>query len=165
MVQSGDEFASAVRQGHDDLCLATTFPSSRTTTSSSFRPLAPRRSQAVPGKRAHRPSHTMKGRGIHVKFFENLALFLILLIRGVLLWLVIPLGFLAWMLMHSWAQRVSLRQALAWYDFTAVSVLMNGPFRFMIRRTRRAPLLGLSRMGESEAHRVRLSDLADFSIG
>ncbi|MFJ4253527.1 hypothetical protein [Microbacterium sp. NPDC090003] len=67
--------------------------------------------------------------------------------------------------MHVWAQDASLRQTLAWYDCAVFALLMNGPFRLVIPPERRLPFMGISRMGKIEAHRVRLSDLVDFSTG
>ncbi|MBP5802984.1 hypothetical protein [Microbacterium maritypicum] len=58
--------------------------------------------------------------------------FLVVLVRGLLLWVLIPFAFLAWLLVHSWAQRVSRRQALCWYDGHLTRGLANGPFRLMI---------------------------------
>lgn len=104
-------------------------------------------------------------RRAQMKFFENVALLLILLIRGLLLWVLIPFGFLAWVVVHVWAQDASLRQALAWYDGTVFALLMKGPFRLVIPPERRVPFVGMSRMGKIEAHRVRFSDLVDFSTG
>ncbi|MGO4489399.1 hypothetical protein [Microbacterium sp. 2RAF4] len=57
---------------------------------------------------------------------------LVVLVRGLLLWVLIPFAFLSWLLLHSWAQKASRRQALCWYDAHLTVALARGPFRLMI---------------------------------
>ena len=94
-----------------------------------------------------------------VRLLEIVGGLLLMFIRGILLWLVIPIAFLAWVLVHGWAQHTRLRHALAWYDFNTVSLLMNGPLRLMFRAEQRPPFVGVSHMGKGEWHRVSLNDL------
>jgi len=69
--------------------------------------------------------------------------YLVVLVRGLLLWVLIPFAVLAWLLVHSWAQKASRRQALCWYDTHLIVALVKGPFRLMIapehRRFERIP--------------------------
>lgn len=70
---------------------------------------------------------------------------LVLLVRGLLLWILIPVAFLSWLLIHSWAQKASRRQALRWYDAHLTLALARGPFRLRIapeyRRFDRIPMM------------------------
>jgi hypothetical protein len=49
----------------------------------------------------------------------------LLLLRGVLLWIVIPAGFVAWLFFHSWIQRATLGGCLAWYDVNLIAFLQR----------------------------------------
>ncbi|PRB13288.1 hypothetical protein [Microbacterium sp. MYb62] len=68
---------------------------------------------------------------------------LVVLVRGLLLWVLIPFAFLSWLLVHSWAQKALRRQVLCWYDAHLTLGLARGPFRLMIapehRRFERIP--------------------------
>lgn len=49
----------------------------------------------------------------------------ILPLRGFLLWLVIPAGFIAWLTYFRWAQSASLGQCLKWCDRNLVAFLQR----------------------------------------
>jgi hypothetical protein len=85
--------------------------------------------------------------------------FLILSVRGLLLWLVVPFAFLAWLLVHRRWQKASLRQTLSWYDANLVGILVNGPFRMLIRPDLRPELVTLSAMSKIAPHRISLIDV------
>lgn len=59
------------------------------------------------------------------------ASFLLLVVRGVLLWLMVPIGSLIWMVTFQWTgtNRVSLGSFLGWVDNNLVYVLQRGPLR------------------------------------
>lgn len=62
--------------------------------------------------------------------------FLLLVIRGLLLWLLVPTGFLIWMVTLQWAlrNRVSLGSFLGWLDNNLVYGLQRGPLRLFFRK-------------------------------
>lgn len=99
-------------------------------------------------------NHSSRG----TRLLENIAMLLLLSMRGLLLWVLIPFAFLAWLFVHCWAHRASLRHAVAWYDMNMSVLLINGPLRFMIPTANRPRVVGISRMGEG-SHRVHLTDL------
>lgn len=82
--------------------------------------------------------------------------FIILTIRGVLLWLVIPMGFVAWLAYFWWAQSASLGQCLGWFDLNLLALLQRVLRRFIPYRT--AWMLP-SREMSSVTHRFRSNDL------
>lgn len=99
-----------------------------------------------------------------MKFLEMTGQLLFLVIRGILLWILIPFAFLAWVLMHSWAQRASLRQATCWYDANLSLLLAKGLLRPQIRTVGRVPFLGLSQMRGRPTHTLHwLSSVLDLS--
>ena len=49
----------------------------------------------------------------------------ILPLRGFLLWLVIPVGFVAWLAYFRWTRSASLRQCLKWFDLNLVALLQR----------------------------------------
>lgn len=67
-----------------------------------------------------------------MRFLEGAGAMLFLLVRGVVLWVLIPFAFLAWLLVHFWAQKASFRQALSWYHAYVFLALVKGPFRFLV---------------------------------
>lgn len=84
---------------------------------------------------------------------EGTGWFAILCARGLLLWIVLPFAFLAWMLVHIWVQHATLKQALAWYDGILFAVLTQGPFRLMVPAPRRVRFVGPSGMREIVPHK------------
>ncbi|MBN9633612.1 MAG: hypothetical protein J0I18_23940 [Actinobacteria bacterium] len=53
---------------------------------------------------------------------------LLVLLRGLLLWLLIPLGTVAWILTH-WVSRTGLGNFLGWLDNNMIAVLQRTVFR------------------------------------
>ena len=49
----------------------------------------------------------------------------LLTLRGLMLWLVIPFGFVAWLAYYSWARPASLGQCLGWFDLNLVAFLQR----------------------------------------
>ncbi|MFJ4172877.1 hypothetical protein [Microbacterium sp. NPDC089696] len=49
-------------------------------------------------------------------FLVHVGWLLFLLIRGFLLWILLPFALVSWLLIHWWWQRASLGQAACWYD-------------------------------------------------
>ena len=75
----------------------------------------------------------------------------LLTIRGFLLWLVIPIGFVAWLTYFWWARSASLGQCLGWFDLNLVAFLQRMLKRFIPRATaRRVP----SQQMSAVTHRV-----------
>ena len=60
----------------------------------------------------------------------------LLILRGILLWIVIPLGFLAWVILTPWlhARRVTLGQFLGWDDNNLVAALERSVLRPLFRQ-------------------------------
>lgn len=56
----------------------------------------------------------------------------LLTIRGVLLWIVMPVGFVAWLFFHSWIQRAALGECLAWYDVNLIAFIQRVLLRLLI---------------------------------
>lgn len=80
---------------------------------------------------------------------------LVLLVRGLALWILIPFASLAWLFLHSWIQKASPRQALCWYDTQLTLGLARGPFRLMIAPEHR-PLKPVPRMASIESPKTSL---------
>lgn len=59
----------------------------------------------------------------------DLSALTLLLVRGVTLWIIIPIGFAFWLLVLSWTARVSLGEFLGWLDLNLIAVL----HRVMVR--------------------------------
>ena len=93
-----------------------------------------------------------------MKFLNGVGWFLLLFVRGALLWVLVPFSFLAWVSIHWWWQKASLRQALSWYDSNMIAGLTNGPFRFLMRPGPRPRLTGMSKMALTEPHTITLLD-------
>ncbi|MDQ4215252.1 hypothetical protein [Microbacterium capsulatum] len=91
-----------------------------------------------------------------MKFLTVLSWFLILLVRGCLLWILIAFAWLAWISVHSWAQDASPSQTVTWYDRNVVSALANGPFRLLILPSERPQFIGLADMGKIKPNRITL---------
>lgn len=82
----------------------------------------------------------------------------LLLARGVLLWLVIPLAALAWLIgLPFWRKREArMEQLIGWSDLNLIAFLQRGPFRLFIRNPLKwTPASEVSRV----EHRVTLFDL------
>jgi hypothetical protein len=80
-------------------------------------------------------------------------------VRGVLLWLVVPLVVVVWLL--TWPvwhrQQVSLRQLLGWADLNLIAALQRSILRSLVQRPlRRTPRSELPNV----RHRIRLGDPA-----
>lgn len=99
-----------------------------------------------------------------MKFFAGLLWFMVLLVRGVLLWLLIPFAVVAWLTVHWWAQRASVGQAVCWYDQLLWAFLILIPFRLLLLlepRTRAARFVRPSEMRELKTYRISiLNELA-----
>jgi hypothetical protein len=69
---------------------------------------------------------------------EPLPAFLMLMARTLLLWLLVPLGFLGWVLASPWFLRkhVSLGQFLGWLDLNLVAALQRCPLRSLVAEPR-----------------------------
>ncbi|WEK61673.1 MAG: hypothetical protein P0Y60_02605 [Candidatus Microbacterium colombiense] len=91
-----------------------------------------------------------------MRLLSGLGAILFLILRGCVLWLLIPFAFLAWLLFHSWAQRATLRQALCWYDACLTLGLVRGMLRPLLRPSRSFSVRALPRMSALESHRIRL---------
>lgn len=99
-----------------------------------------------------------------MKVIEAAGQILFLVVRGLMLWGLIPFAFLAWLLVHSWAQRASLRQATCWYDANVTLLLAKGLLRPQFKRSGRVRFLGLSRMRGLPAHKIHwFSGVLDLS--
>lgn len=96
-----------------------------------------------------------------MKFLTAIVWLAILVIRGIALWLLIPLAFLAWLVVHAWLNDASPTQVIAWYDANFVVALVRGPFRLLIPAQNRPRFVGLTEFAASSPHRVGLNDLWD----
>jgi len=94
-----------------------------------------------------------------VKFLTGVAWLAILFIRGVALWVLIPLAWLAWLVVHAWTNDASPTQVIAWYDLNFIVALAKGPFRVLIPAGSRPRFVGLTEFAASGRHRVSLNDL------
>ena len=82
----------------------------------------------------------LKFRRDYVNNIPPEAALVLLTIRGFLLWLVIPIGFVAWLTYFWWARAASLGQCLGWFDLNLVAFLQRMLKRFIPRATvRRVP--------------------------
>lgn len=81
---------------------------------------------------------------------------LLLFVRGLVIWFLIPIALVAWLLIHSWRQKASLLQAISWYDRNLVTILINGPLRFFIRADPRPSLARFSEMAHVKPHDIFL---------
>lgn len=62
-----------------------------------------------------------------------------LLVRGVLLWLVVPVGFVWWLVAWPWfrSRRVRLGQVLGWLDLNLIAAISHTAFRPLLRQPAR----------------------------
>jgi len=56
----------------------------------------------------------------------------LLTLRGLMLWLVIPCGFIAWLTHYWWARSASLGQCLGWFDLNLLAFLQRVVMRPVI---------------------------------
>ena len=84
---------------------------------------------------------------------------LVLLTRGFLLWLEVPVAVLAWVFVGPLLRRRDVRfgQFLGWLDLNVAVALQRGPFRPLVRRP--AAFVPVREM-PSVTHRVRFTDPA-----
>lgn len=81
------------------------------------------------------------------------------MVRGFMLIPLVPIAFLAWLFVHSWAQGASLSQAIYWYDFNFVAAMINGPFSPFIPSSERPDFIGVRKMRDVIPHRITVNDL------
>jgi hypothetical protein len=83
----------------------------------------------------------------------------LLILRGILLWIVIPVGFLAWVILTPWlhARRVTLGQFLGWVDNNLVAGLERGVLRPLFRQPARRWIR--ARDIKRVQHRIGMLDL------
>lgn len=88
---------------------------------------------------------------------------LLLVIRGIALWLLVPLAFLFWIVAFPWIFRcsTSLPQFVTWVDVNFCVSLLRGPLRALVPEPR-AGWLPLSRIRELTA-RTGMKDFFDFT--
>ena len=80
---------------------------------------------------------------------------LLFVLRGLLLWIVIPLGILAWLVSVAWTRR-SLGAFLGWLDFNLIALLGSTILRPIFPQPMR--MVALREMDHLK-HRVGTSDL------
>jgi hypothetical protein len=87
---------------------------------------------------------------------EPLPALLLLSARGLLLWILIPLGIAAWVLGSPWflLKHISLGQFLGWLDLNLCVALQRGPLRPFVAKPRADWIHG-SKMDQTE-HRIRI---------
>ncbi len=87
---------------------------------------------------------------------SDIAALVLLLSRGLLLWLVVPLGSIVWALVISWRGKVSLGQFLGWLDLNLVAALQRSLLRLLLQRptVEFQPLRNMA----GTTHRMRTSD-------
>lgn len=94
----------------------------------------------------------------------GMSAFLLFVVRSILLWLLIPFAFVAWLFLHSWAQKASVGEAICWYDQNFLAFLLLVPFRYLrIRRPelRATKYLRLSAMRGMKTYKISiLNELA-----
>lgn len=90
-----------------------------------------------------------------MKFANGLGWFLFLTIRGIALWALIPIATLAWLLLHSWAQKASIGHAICWYDRNFNLALVRGPLRPLIGLGKSGSFVPLFKMRTMPTYRIR----------
>ncbi|PRA78407.1 hypothetical protein CQ045_18555 [Microbacterium sp. MYb66] len=94
-----------------------------------------------------------------MNFFTGLLWLVLLLVRGVLLWLFVPFAVLAWLTVHWWAQKASVAQAVCWYDQILWAFLILIPFRalrYIDPKAKTVRCLRLSEMRDLKAYKISL---------
>jgi hypothetical protein len=91
------------------------------------------------------------------KNLSGIAALALLFARGILLWLVIPLGSAVWVLVISWGRRVTLGEFLGWLDLNLVAALQRSLLVLLIQRptVEFQPLRNMA----GTVHRVRMNAL------
>lgn len=92
-----------------------------------------------------------------MSLFAGLLWFVLLLVRGIVLWLLVPFAVLAWLLVHWWAQRAAVEQALCWYDQALWAFLILVPFRLLLYvdpRTKTARFPKISEMTQLKPYKI-----------
>lgn len=85
---------------------------------------------------------------------------LLLIVRGFVLWFLIPFSTVAWLLIHSWAQKATLGQAICWYDWNFIAFLLLMPFRPALRYStgdERIRFLRISEMRVIQTYKIALT--------
>ncbi len=59
----------------------------------------------------------------------DLSALALMLVRGILLWIVIPIGFTLWLLVFCWTARVGLGEYLGWLELNLIAALHRGSGR------------------------------------
>lgn len=83
--------------------------------------------------------------------------FVLLIVRGILLWLVIPFATTSWLLVHWRAQKASIAQAVCWYDQNLWATLILIPFRVLKRldpQVASARFLSVSSMSDVKTYKI-----------
>lgn len=99
-----------------------------------------------------------------MKILTVIAWLAILVIRGIALWALIPLAFLAWLVVFAWVNDASPAKVIAWCDVNLIVALVRGPFRPFIPEQKRLRFIGLTEFAASSRHRVGLNDLWDGDL-
>ncbi len=96
-----------------------------------------------------------------MRVVAGIAMLLLLFVRGFVLWFLIPFSVVAWLLVHSWAQKARLRQAICWYDMNLFVLLMLVPFRPALRYATGGKVRfgRISEMRVLETYRIGLTQL------
>lgn len=97
-----------------------------------------------------------------LKIIAGIAAVLLLIVRGFVLWFLIPLSTVAWLLVHSWAQKATLGQAICWYDWNFIALLLLAPFRPALRYStgeEKMRFLRISEMRVMRTYKIALSQL------
>lgn len=82
----------------------------------------------------------------------------LLAVRGILLWIFIPLGFLLWLLAFSWISRVGLSAFLGWMDLNLLAALQRVLLRPVTKESSmpRIAFVPLTRL-DSVRHRIHFA--------
>lgn len=99
-----------------------------------------------------------------MRFLKGIGLLLLILVRGCALWVMFPFAFVAWLFVHSWVQKASLRQVLCWYHAQLVLLLVNGPFRLLFAVEERPHFRDVPKMSAVEPHKIRLFGMDVVSL-
>jgi len=82
---------------------------------------------------------------------------LLLILQGLLIWIVLVIGFVAWMFVHVWWQKADFPECLGWYDLNLAAFLQ----RVVLRPIIAVPTVSWIPVGKMTevTHRVRPFDL------
>ena len=85
----------------------------------------------------------------------DLSALALLLARGILLWIIIPIGFTLWLLVFSWTVRLGLGEFLGWLDLNLIAALHRAMVRpFNWSRVEFVP----ARLIQTVTHRIHVVD-------